>query len=1450
MTTTSKLNIDPDFYSSKEECLKASREYIQTNPRYKNFTQKIFHAGDEEQFEQYRDATNDAICIPQISLTGNLFIEHPFREWEKYSNLNADAVINTFRYIFHKFKKGIFVKIAGNKLRVFLPFSKAHFINEWSDKIKVNKDKYGTMNDFLRRISEAEGRRFNPRYVNNNIDEWYGNNCLVRYEEPISEGESNVGNVKNMLEELCESREVPDIEFFINRRDFPILTRDGTEPYNNIWGTENLPLISHAYDQYVPILSMSNTDRYADMLIPTWEDWARVQSYEGKWFPRTCREYNENFDIPWAEKQPTAVFRGGTTGCGVTIDTNPRLKISYLSSVTAPDENGVPYLNAGITNWNLRPRKIQNERYLKTIEINKLPFGLISRLSPKEQSRYKYIVNVDGHVTAFRLSIELSMGSVILLVNSPWKIWYSDLLVPFKHYVPVKEDLSDLIDQIKWCREHDAECEQIAKNALDFFNTYLQKKGILDYMQKILVDLKDEIGVYLYNNRSPLDLMIEEEYKTLDFSFPKTFKNITDINVIPRVGRSYGLLQGLEWIIRKIIVEGEFENIAKETSDIFQNKLGRVRNFDLAGFSFAVKTTNDSQKIREHIHETYVGTKQINQLCKLIPNFAYVFGLYRKNDTFNVITERIYGETLHQYINSKKFSFNEFLFIVMQLCLSIQVAQNICGLVHYDLTPWNIVLQKLDRPMYFDYIIAYNTVIRIKTSVIPVIIDYGKSHVINNEIHHGFINMFKVSTIQDIITLLVTSIDQIINFQMLPQKDFQNLLYLANFLSGNQYRRNTFDNARSLRDFVRKARKYSALISDSKYELEKLEPYDLVKYIMKMRKDYKFFLGVVNEYRSHMDKGNGCQVFEYILSSTVSERLETYKNVFIRFKHCTIPQPKNLFFVYYAVQSLENNLISVRDNMLFFLESEGIDITPYEQIFVETMRFLHKVYQSKIDIMEEQDIIYELSGEFDKLIPAPYTDHSFLLPNKVKKLLSSVNNYTDFSDYKEIIEMILLNKGSYQLRDKDRIYYLNNFDKLLNTSSIIMKNNTANHKTLDILSKKIYTEDKIALEAKIAKTNNCENANRYLKLYNYFTDNKSNINIPIKNDKPVCQNIKGLKWTGMSCYLDSALLAFFATPTNFTNTLINMNLDENPLPPSVTGLRICGVTAQEDLANRKMVQIQLRNIAQSIRGEGPFIEYCSDLRQTLKACPDPENYYANKIADSGEFLTYILNMFPLNIAQKKTITYATNYINQGEIPSKYLVKTSEEYDCNASIMHFVPNDVLEYSPDNVNISYFLKIYSDSGELTDENLFKPYGDKGQIFKRRISISNIEYTPYLIFNIKRVGIKIVPSKNNNYRMRQVFLQKPIIPESEIILDNGQRFILTSIVIYTGNAHYVAIINCDNSWYYFDDAPGNNNYKLEKIGTYSDVLNQVPYNPNTNGTQYYYTPIGNVPPPPVCR
>ncbi len=47
--------------------------------------------------------------------------------------------------------------------------------------------------------------------------------------------------LRHMLDTLCAEREVPDVEFFLNKRDFPMLKADLTEPYDFLYDPPGTP---------------------------------------------------------------------------------------------------------------------------------------------------------------------------------------------------------------------------------------------------------------------------------------------------------------------------------------------------------------------------------------------------------------------------------------------------------------------------------------------------------------------------------------------------------------------------------------------------------------------------------------------------------------------------------------------------------------------------------------------------------------------------------------------------------------------------------------------------------------------------------------------------------------------------------------------------------------------------------------------------------------------------------------------------------------------------------------------------------------------------------------------------------------------------------------------------------------------------------------------------------
>ena len=975
-----------DYYSSQEECDTAEHTYNNSNPRYKHFCQHYFTAGDEEQFQSSRDKTNGS----NNTFKDNTNFEFEF--WDGFKNVSGDCVTNTFRYIFHKFKKGIYIRIKDNKLITFLPFSKAKFINEWSSRICIEpKYKEGVVG-FMKHINEMEGRKFNEKKVNKFPSGWYANNCLVRYEFPISEGDTGTQHLKNMFEELCQNRRIPDLELFINRRDFPMLKKDGTEPYDHIWDSDVHPLVSHLYEKYIPILSSVQSNGFADIPIPTIDDWARVKAPEGAFFPKTpAKHYYNDFSTPWDKRKPTAVFRGGSTGCGVTVETNPRLKVAYLSHITKKAKDGFPLLDAGITNWNLRPRKIKGEKYLKTIEIATLPFGTVEKLTPEQQSHFKYIIHIQGHVSAFRLSVELSMGSVVLVVDSPYKLWFQHLLKPYVHYIPIKEDLSDLLYLIEWCKSNDETCKTIAENAKLFYDTYLTKDGIFNYLESLLVNVKKHMGNYEYSP-SLLDIQTKEEYEYFLSSSYK--KGNVPVYGLPMVNyeRCYNRYQAIRLL--------HFEKHLSFNSQIFKTKLSTVTECEVRGIKFAVKTSDDIIRVKENLHEAFIGIHEINHLLKQIPNFVYIFNsLLLDNGGVSVIMEKVEGITMMEWIKSDEFNILDFYLILSQLSLALHVAQKSCGFVHYDLFPWNILIKKLEEPQIYEYIISHDKVIRVKTHIVPIIIDYGKAHVIHKSTHYGVMNMCKTSTIQDIVTIVLSSVNQIIKDKQLVRKDESNLVYLINFFSNTKFCVRKLMSFPQMRHFVNENSSFSHLIYVEKHDLEHKTPMDFYEYIS-------------NTNTTH---------FEVSDSRTIDVNPIPVMTYF-KFIYSTTKEGIEKVF-----ESCKKRIPNIGDKVCVYYFFQLLGDLRYSQTF---QSMLKKSTLKDFKVLQEYKTL-NLSDEI----------HLNSQQRKIKNVEAD-----DYSDYKEMIDFILTYRGNFEVSDVDRKDILEKYCHF--QSSVIVKRYFADYETI------------------------------------------------------------------------------------------------------------------------------------------------------------------------------------------------------------------------------------------------------------------------------------------------------------------------------------------------------------------------------------------------------------------
>lgn len=235
---------------------------------------------------------------------------------------------------------------------------------------------------------------------------------------------------------------LPDIEFVVNLGDWPVEKK--------------------ASDSPVPIISWcGSTDTY-DIIMPTYDltrstlgamnqqqlDILSVQGHTGP---------------SWSRKIPKAFFRG-------------RDSRQERLDLVEKHRNNTDMFDVGLTNFFF-------------FEYDEQRFGPKHKhISFFEFFTYKYQLNVDGTVAAYRFPYLLAGNSLVLKQDSPFYEHFYSKLEPWTHYVPLKRDLSDVVEKVQWAREHDEEAQVIVRNAQQFVRENILPKDIFCYIARMLTE--------------------------------------------------------------------------------------------------------------------------------------------------------------------------------------------------------------------------------------------------------------------------------------------------------------------------------------------------------------------------------------------------------------------------------------------------------------------------------------------------------------------------------------------------------------------------------------------------------------------------------------------------------------------------------------------------------------------------------------------------------------------------------------------------------------------------------------------------------------------------------------------------------------------------------------------------------------------------------------------------
>jgi hypothetical protein len=124
-------------------------------------------------------------------------------------------------------------------------------------------------------------------------------------------------------------------------------------------------------------------------------------------------------------------------------------------------------------------------------------------------------------------------------------MWYSNELIPYKHYVPIQRNLENLIEQVEWCKENDDKCKKISENAEKLHKKIFNKPHILKYFNSKLKEIavvrssdffekpttKPNINIITIFREDVTKKRVEQKEKFLKI-MPKLFEDVANVNII------------------------------------------------------------------------------------------------------------------------------------------------------------------------------------------------------------------------------------------------------------------------------------------------------------------------------------------------------------------------------------------------------------------------------------------------------------------------------------------------------------------------------------------------------------------------------------------------------------------------------------------------------------------------------------------------------------------------------------------------------------------------------------------------------------------------------------------------------------------------------------------------------------------------------------------------------
>ena len=184
---------------------------------------------------------------------------------------------------------------------------------------------------------------------------------------------------------------------------------------------------------------------------------------------------------PFDTRIETITWRGSLHGSQYANDANYSQFRRFTLLMLSLQHPGI--VDARLTNYHVE--ESESGAALRA-RLERMFGGPADALPAEAFAAYKYLISTDGVGAGWkRLPISLAAGSVVLMQHR-WTQFFYPGLAPWVHYVPVADDLGDLIERYHWLTAHPSEARTIADAGLRFAHTHLTPPALAAYFREVI----------------------------------------------------------------------------------------------------------------------------------------------------------------------------------------------------------------------------------------------------------------------------------------------------------------------------------------------------------------------------------------------------------------------------------------------------------------------------------------------------------------------------------------------------------------------------------------------------------------------------------------------------------------------------------------------------------------------------------------------------------------------------------------------------------------------------------------------------------------------------------------------------------------------------------------------------------------------------------------------------